>query len=162
MCSYSPDNCATHNVLLYKITANKIYVAILYVDVNLNDSAVDAGGDEWCCGGSWLHRRRPDAPTIEWSAALFLSNLLQHFVAAFMLLNVLHALDFDMVVIFILFLWFISLNCRSLLATDIRLGCSIIISYTNFGTCRFQIVYSFRTQFNCSLLRSIVKKKKEN
>lgn len=34
---YLPEYCAIHNALLYKITANKIYVATLYVDVSLND-----------------------------------------------------------------------------------------------------------------------------
>lgn len=112
--SYLPEeNCAIHNVLLYKITANKIYVAILYVDVNLNDSAGDAaddfvdfgGGNMWCDSFAVVIVVVVAVVIDDWSAAaaaFFLFNLLRH--CRFMLdVDVSHALEFDIVDICILF-----------------------------------------------------------
>lgn len=69
---YLPEYCAIHDALLYKITANKIYVATLKVDVSLNDGDPFGRSD-----------RRTDDVVVEWAAATFLlSKFLQHFLAA--------------------------------------------------------------------------------
>lgn len=120
MC-YLPENCAIHNELLYKITANKIYVAILKMDANLNVNAADADSNLCCFAGS-IRRTADDD---DCSATSFLCTFLQHFFAVIMLVDVWNTLAFDIVDIFFFILFFWS-NFRSLLSTII-LGCRIII-----------------------------------
>lgn len=128
---YLPENCAMHNVLLYKITANKIYAATWKVDVSLNGAAAHADADNfdsdlWCFGRS---NRRTDVVVDAGSATFFLSKFVPHFfVVAIMLVgDVLHSPDFDIVVIFIVFVLFSRFINRSLLSTVILLlVCSII------------------------------------